>query len=320
MRRHRPGAAPDSPLAAVAAEAVRGDGRGVGRRRSRPIALDATWRLIRETNAYLEANEPWKAEPGPEVDAVMGDALEALRIVAVLAVAGDARHAAPRSGDRIGLPARRPSSACPRRAAWGGYPGGLPVEKGDAALPASPELSRGAVVRWTDSHCHLADDRRPDGADAAVAAARAAGVARFVCVGTDAARSAARPSPSPRAHDDVWATVGLHPHDAGQGVDALVELLDRRPGRGRRGVRARLPLRPLAARRPAGRLRRPDRAWPTSATCALVIHTREAWDDTFAILAAEGVPDATVFHCFTGGPEEARRASTSGPTSPSAAS
>jgi TatD DNase family protein len=41
---------------------------------------------------------------------------------------------------------------------------------------------------------------------------------------------------------------------------------------------------------------------------ALVIHTRSAWDDTFDILAAEGVPDRTVFHCFTGGIEEARRA------------
>jgi TatD DNase family protein len=40
---------------------------------------------------------------------------------------------------------------------------------------------------------------------------------------------------------------------------------------------------------------------------ALVIHTREAWDDTFDILAAEGVPEHTVVHCFTGGPDEARR-------------
>ncbi len=40
---------------------------------------------------------------------------------------------------------------------------------------------------------------------------------------------------------------------------------------------------------------------------ALVIHTREAWPETFDILAAEGVPDRTVFHCFTGGPDEARR-------------
>ena len=39
----------------------------------------------------------------------------------------------------------------------------------------------------------------------------------------------------------------------------------------------------------------------------LVIHTREAWPETFDILAAEGVPPRTVFHCFTGGPDEARR-------------
>ena len=39
---------------------------------------------------------------------------------------------------------------------------------------------------------------------------------------------------------------------------------------------------------------------------ALVIHTREAWADTFDILDAEGVPERTVFHCFTGGPDEAR--------------
>jgi len=38
-----------------------------------------------------------------------------------------------------------------------------------------------------------------------------------------------------------------------------------------------------------------------------VIHTRQAWDDTFDILAAEGVPERTVFHCFTGGAVEARR-------------
>jgi TatD DNase family protein len=36
-----------------------------------------------------------------------------------------------------------------------------------------------------------------------------------------------------------------------------------------------------------------------------VIHTREAWDETFEILDTEGVPDHTIFHCFTGGPDEA---------------
>jgi TatD DNase family protein len=40
---------------------------------------------------------------------------------------------------------------------------------------------------------------------------------------------------------------------------------------------------------------------------ALVVHTRDAWDDTVDILAAEGMPARTVIHCFSGGPDEARR-------------
>jgi TatD DNase family protein len=38
-----------------------------------------------------------------------------------------------------------------------------------------------------------------------------------------------------------------------------------------------------------------------------VVHTREAWDDTIDLLASNGVPDRTIIHCFTGGPDEARR-------------
>ena len=76
--------APDSPLAAAAREAV--DETVAQWAAVQPSrALEATWQLIRATNAHLEAHEPWKAEPGPAVDRVMGDALEALRIVAVLA-------------------------------------------------------------------------------------------------------------------------------------------------------------------------------------------------------------------------------------------
>ncbi len=44
----------------------------------------------------------------------------------------------------------------------------------------------------------------------------------------------------------------------------------------------------------------------TERDLALVIHTREAWDDTLAILRSEGVPPRTIFHCFSGGPDEAR--------------
>ncbi|HEX2849491.1 MAG TPA: methionine--tRNA ligase [Acidimicrobiales bacterium] len=122
-----------SPLQEVAAEAY--EAAAAGWARPNPAeALDATWRLVRESNAYLEANEPWKAEPGAEVDAVMGDALEALRIVAVLA-----SPAIPTTCDeiwrRLGLPGRVADQRLPGAAAWGGYPGGLAVEKGEPLFP-----------------------------------------------------------------------------------------------------------------------------------------------------------------------------------------
>ena len=97
-------------------------------------ALDATWRLIRETNAHLETTEPWKAEPGPEVDAVLGDALEALRIVAVLASPA-IPAASAEIWRRLGLPGSPADQRLPEAAAWGGYPGGLPVEKGPPLFP-----------------------------------------------------------------------------------------------------------------------------------------------------------------------------------------
>jgi methionyl-tRNA synthetase len=122
-----------SPLQEVAAEAY--EAAAVGWARPNPAeALEATWRLVRESNAYLEANEPWKAEPGAAVDAVMGDAVEALRVVAVLAW-----PAVPRTSEaiwaRLGLPGTVAEQRLPGAAAWGGYPGGLAVTKGDALFP-----------------------------------------------------------------------------------------------------------------------------------------------------------------------------------------
>ena len=122
-----------SPLQAVAADAVEAT-VAAWARVAPSEALEATWRLIRETNAYLEANEPWKAEPGPGVDAVLGDALEALRIVAVLASPA-IPHASAESWRRIGLPGRPDEQLVPDAVRWGGYPGGLAVEKGEPLFP-----------------------------------------------------------------------------------------------------------------------------------------------------------------------------------------
>jgi methionyl-tRNA synthetase len=128
-----PAPAADSPLAAVAAQAYADTARSWGDMQP-SRALEATWTLIRATNAHLEANEPWKAEPGPGVDAVMGDALEALRIVSILAspaVPGSAQAV----WERIGMPGQVTDQRLPQAAAWGGYPGGLPVVKGDPLFP-----------------------------------------------------------------------------------------------------------------------------------------------------------------------------------------
>jgi TatD DNase family protein len=157
---------------------------------------------------------------------------------------------------------------------------------------------------WADSHCHLQYEGIAEGA---LAAARAAGVGRVVCVGTDAPLSAAAIEVA-RAHPGtVWATVGLHPHDASQGVDGIVGLLAEPEvvGVGECGLDYHYDHSPREVQREAfaaqiGLAHEHD--------LALVIHTREAWDDTFAILGAEGVPGRTVFHCFTGGPAEARLA------------
>jgi TatD DNase family protein len=162
-------------------------------------------------------------------------------------------------------------------------------------------------VTWVDSHCHLLS--LAGSADAALDRARAAGVDAVVCVGTDLMSSRDAVAVAAR-HADVVATVGLHPHDASRfetewkELEALASDLEiaavgetgfdlyyrhSEPDAQEVAFRAQVAL--------AGRLGR-----------ALVIHTRDAWDDTFRVLEDVGVPARTVFHCFTGGPEEAARA------------
>ena len=124
---------PHSPLAAIAQEAYAA-AADAWQRTQPSEALDATWRLIREANAHLEVNEPWKAEPGPAVDAVLGDALEVLRLVAVLASPAMPSTCAE-IWSRIGLDGSPDHERLPAAAAWGGYPGGLPVTKGAPLFP-----------------------------------------------------------------------------------------------------------------------------------------------------------------------------------------
>jgi methionyl-tRNA synthetase len=124
---------PESHLAVVADE-VLAEATSAWAEVAPSRALEATWRLVREANAHLEANEPWKLEPGARLDAVLGDALEVLRIVAILATPA-VPAAAAEIWRRIGLDGAPSDERLPAAARWGGYPGGLEVEKGDPLFP-----------------------------------------------------------------------------------------------------------------------------------------------------------------------------------------
>jgi TatD DNase family protein len=165
--------------------------------------------------------------------------------------------------------------------------------------PAGRDLDP-AGLRWTDDHCHLPDDgTAPD----VLAAARAAGVQRFVHVGTDLASSASALALA-AAHDGVWATAGVHPHEARHGIDGLEALLADPwcVAVGECGFDFHYDHSPRDVQRDAFAA---QVALAHAHDKALVIHTREAWQETFDVLDAEGIPARTVFHCFTGGADEA---------------
>ncbi|MDW8130536.1 MAG: TatD family hydrolase, partial [Bryobacterales bacterium] len=164
-----------------------------------------------------------------------------------------------------------------------------------------------------DSHCHL-DDRQFDAdRDEVIARALANGVECMLAIGSgdgppdlEAAIRLAERYPA------IWATVGVHPHDARKADEqtwARMRELLRHPrvlAVGEIGldyhynfsaphIQREVFERQLELAREA---RKP-----------VVIHTREAWDDTLAILRrnwpASDLP--CVMHCFSGGPEEARQ-------------
>jgi TatD DNase family protein len=158
-------------------------------------------------------------------------------------------------------------------------------------------------IRWTDDHCHLPEE--PERAAPFIAAAAEVGVVRMVTVGCDVGQSAAYQRLAAANPGVVWATAGVHPHDSKDGIEGLEDLLDR-PGVvavGECGLDYHYDHSPRDVQREvfAAQI-----ALAHTHDLALVIHTREAWDDTFAILDEGGVPPRTVFHCFSGGPEEAR--------------
>jgi TatD DNase family protein len=157
---------------------------------------------------------------------------------------------------------------------------------------------------WFDSHCHIDYDGVGAGA---IADARAAGVTRLITIGTDAGRSAMAVKTA-QAHEGVWATVGLHPHEASQGVEGIRPLLYPPDpvvvGVGECGLDYYYE---HSSREDQRRAFADQIVMARELDLTLVVHTRDAWDETFEILSAAGIPERWVLHCFSGGPVEARR-------------
>ncbi|MFZ4718620.1 MAG: TatD family hydrolase [Ilumatobacteraceae bacterium] len=159
-------------------------------------------------------------------------------------------------------------------------------------------------MHYVDTHCHLYDTRGPAVEDV-IAAARAAGVDTMIDVGCDRATSESAIAIASQ-HEGIHATVGLHPHEAVHGIESILSLFDDPNviAVGECGLDYYYEHSPRDAQRAAFAAQiqiAHERRLP------LVIHTRDAWDDTFDILRAEGTPERTIFHCFTGGVDEAQR-------------
>ncbi|MSP23875.1 MAG: TatD family deoxyribonuclease [Myxococcales bacterium] len=155
-----------------------------------------------------------------------------------------------------------------------------------------------------DSHCHLDPRHFEEGADEVLERARAAGVERFVVIGVDgtgeAARHAVRLS---ERREDVWATVGVHPHDATSLDDVRAAELERLAlgprvvAVGEVGLDYHYMHSPREAQADAFRAMI---ALARRVQKPIVIHTREAAKDTLSILEDEGAREVGgIIHCFS---------------------
>ena len=167
-------------------------------------------------------------------------------------------------------------------------------------------------MKLVDSHCHLDDEKFAGDLDAVIERAKAAGVEQMMAIGTGNGppdlEAAIRLAD---AHSCLYATVGVHPHDAAKATPATYEHLHalmQHPkvlAIGEIGLDYHYDFSPRDVQREvftsqlqlAIQLSKP-----------VVIHTREAWDDTLRLIDENPPPRAGIMHCFTGGEDEARQA------------
>jgi len=155
-----------------------------------------------------------------------------------------------------------------------------------------------------DSHCHL--DRLDLAAhggslDAALDAARAAGVGHFLCIGVSADNAATVKGLAER-YSDVDCSVGVHPLDLEPGAEPALDWLlgelahPKVVAIGETGLDYHYEPESAALQQASFRLHL-EAARITGKP--VIVHTREARADTLALLREAALPQAGVLHCFT---------------------
>jgi TatD DNase family protein len=168
------------------------------------------------------------------------------------------------------------------------------------------------VAAVIDSHCHLDFADYASDLPEVLARARGEGIVAMVCIGSGGDLAPARAAVALAAREpDIWASVGIHPHDVKGLTEEWwreLEALARAPrvvGIGETGLDYYYDHSPRDEQRAAFRrfialaraVRRP-----------VICHIRDAHEEAAEILAAENGADVGgVIHCFTGGVEDARR-------------
>ncbi|HEX8003284.1 MAG TPA: TatD family hydrolase [Mycobacteriales bacterium] len=175
----------------------------------------------------------------------------------------------------------------------------------EGEAPPAPEPLR---VECVDAHCHLDLMGVGDDLDEAMALSASVGVPRVVTIGIDVETSALAARQA-AVHPGVLAAAAIHPNHASEATDEALRAieslaaLDRVRAIGETGLDYYRDTAPVADQH---RSFRAHIAIAKASGKALVIHDREAHDDVLRLLAEEGAPERTVFHCFSGDAAMAR--------------
>ena len=162
-----------------------------------------------------------------------------------------------------------------------------------------------------DTHCHLTYDGLHERIDDVIATAQDAGVDRMISVGTTPADAEKARALAAR-QSNIYFTAGLHPHyaegytDKAALLDALREKLtdEKCVALGEMGLDRHYPDPPFDLQQRAFEWQL-ELASDGTHTGPIIIHNREATDDTLAVLNQSGIaPARFVFHCFTGSADE----------------